>query len=129
MNEALKNLLLKLSSDEKLFLQLIGKNSIDEMYEFCLTIQKGDYSRKDIELILIRLLRELTDQKKLSDEELKDVNGGLSMSEFLNQIYNPISPFNAGRQLGQLWKNIINDSENDASEEALLETDMETKLQ
>lgn len=111
MNESLKKLLLKLSSDEKLFLQLIGKNTIAEMYEFCLTVQKGDYSKEEFEQILIRLIRELIDWKKLSDEELSNVGGGFSLSDVMSDLLsaspNPIAKFNQGQQYGLYFKNML----------------------
>lgn len=111
MNESLKKLLLKLSSDEKLFLQLIGKNTITEMYEFCLTIQKGDYSREEFEQVLIRLIRELVNWRKLSDEDLANVGGGFSFSDLIGDLVSavpdPVTPFNQGKKLGSYFKSIL----------------------
>ena len=113
MNESLKKLLLKLGSDEKLFLKLIGKNTINEMYEFCLTIQKGDYSREEFEQVLIRLIRELVNWKKLSDEDLANVGGGFSLFSFISDVIgavpDPITPFNTGKKLGSYFKSILDD--------------------
>ncbi len=111
MNESLKKLLLKLSSDEKLFLQLIGKNTITEMYEFCLTIQKGDYSREEFEQVLIKLIRELVNWRKLSDENLANVGGGFSFSNFMGELISaipdPLTPFVQGVKIGSYLKSIL----------------------
>ena len=113
MNESLKKLLLKLSSDEKLFLQLMEKNTVTEMYEFCLTIQKGDYSKEEFEQVLIKLMRELINWRKLSDEELSKVGGGFSFSEFLSALVSavpdPVSSFNQGKKYGDLFNKLLDD--------------------
>ncbi|MDR1628254.1 MAG: hypothetical protein LBR79_05720 [Oscillospiraceae bacterium] len=128
MNESLKKLLLKLSSDEKLFLQLINKDSIAEMHKFCLTLQEGDYSKEELEQILIRLIRELINgrnlsdknlsSENLSDENLSKVGGGswAGVGSFLGvtkgllgvvSSLNPMEQFENGVRIGNAFKGIF----------------------